>query len=143
MGRIKVKVRIEEKAVGAALPMYMTEHSAGADLCAAVDKGLEIAPGDVAVVPTGIFLELPEGFEAQIRPRSGLALRYGITVLNTPGTIDSDYGREVKVVLINHGKNKFVVKKGDKIAQLVFAKVERAEFEVEGGQRPSFRLLII
>ncbi|MBX9591490.1 MAG: dUTP diphosphatase [Hyphomonadaceae bacterium] len=108
------------------LPAYQSDGAAGMDLLAAVDKALVLKPGARALVPTGLILELPRGHEAQVRPRSGLALRHGITVLNTPGTIDSDYRGEVQVLLINLGDKPFAVARGERIAQLVVQRVERA-----------------
>ena len=107
------------------LPAYATAGAAGCDLHAAVEAPLEIPPGGRALVPTGIAIALPEGTEAQVRPRSGLALRHGVTCLNTPGTIDSDYRGEVGVILINHGAEPFRVSRGLRIAQLVVAPVSR------------------
>jgi len=109
------------------LPTYQSKGAAGMDLLAAVEKPLTLKPGGRALVPTGLILELPRGCEAQVRPRSGLALRHGITVLNTPGTIDSDYRGEVQVLLINLGDKPFAVARGERIAQLVVQRVERAE----------------
>lgn len=114
------------------LPTYSTEYSAGMDLRANLkdekgnDEVISIAPGKRVLIPTGLYIQLPYGYEAQIRPRSGLALKYGITVLNTPGTIDADYRGEIGVCLINHGNDTFDVHHGDRIAQIVFAKVEQA-----------------
>lgn len=114
------------------LPTYSTEYSAGMDLRANLkdEKGnnevISIAPGERVLIPIGLYIQLPYGYEAQIRPRSGLALKYGITVLNTPGTIDADYRGEIGVCLINHGNDTFDVHHGDRIAQIVFAKVEQA-----------------
>ena len=107
------------------LPQYATEHSAGMDLRANLIASITLAPGQRALVPTGLFLELPEGTEAQVRPRSGLAFKYGITVLNAPGTIDADYRGEVGVLLVNLGTESFEVKDGERIAQLVVAKYTR------------------
>lgn len=111
------------------LPLYATSGSSGLDLYAAVKDFVIIYPLQRFIIPTGIVVEIPEGYEGQIRPRSGLAVKHGITVLNTPGTIDSDYRGEVKVVLINLGKEKFVVKRGDRIAQLVITPVVKVELE--------------
>lgn len=110
---------------GLELPAYQTPQSAGMDLRAAVpaDAPLRLAPGARALVPTGLAMALPAGFEAQIRPRSGLALNFGVTCLNTPGTIDADYRGEVKVLLINHGPETFVIERGERIAQMVIAAV--------------------
>jgi len=115
---------------GARMPLYASAGAAGADLCACLPDGpVTIASrGGRALVPTGLVLEIPEGFEGQVRPRSGLAIRSGITVLNSPGTIDSDYRGEVKVVLINHSDEPFIVNHGDRIAQLVIAPVLRCTF---------------
>lgn len=113
------------------LPTYSTEYSAGMDLRANLkdeegnDKVISIVPGERVLIPTGLYIQLPYGYEAQIRPRSGLALKYGITVLNTPGTIDADYRGEIGVCLINHGNDTFDVHHGDRIAQIVFAQVEQ------------------
>lgn len=121
------------------LPAYQTPHSAGMDLCAAVTEPLTIAPGERALVPTGFCIALDAGYEAQVRPRSGLALRHGITVLNAPGTIDADYRGEVAVILINHGHAAFTIQRGDRIAQMVVARVAdvawREESELPGSVR--------
>lgn len=119
---------------GLPLPAQQTQHAAGADLLAAIgtDDELELAPGTRALVPCGFSMALPEGYEGQVRPRSGLAAKYGVTVLNTPGTIDADYRGEVKVILINHGDETFIIRRGDRIAQLVVAPVMAFAFsEVE------------
>ncbi|MBL8588772.1 MAG: dUTP diphosphatase [Methylobacteriaceae bacterium] len=127
-----VGVRRLPHGEGLDLPAYQTEGAAGLDLAAAVpaDAPLVIPPGRWRLVPTGLSIELPEGHEAQVRPRSGLALKRGVTVLNAPGTIDADYRGEVAVVLINHGEADFVVARGDRIAQLVVAPVLRARLEL-------------
>ena len=108
------------------LPAYETEGAAGLDLRAAIAEGFSLAPGERALVPTGLSMQLPEGFEGQVRPRSGLAVKHGVTVLNAPGTIDSDYRGEVKVPLINLGQEPFAIARGDRIAQMVIAPVTRA-----------------
>jgi dUTP pyrophosphatase len=113
------------------LPGYMTDHAAGMDLVAAVLEDLVLSPGQRALVPTGIAIALPEGFEAQIRPRSGLALKSGITLVNTPGTIDADYRGEIRIILINHGHEAFVVRRGDRIAQMIVAPVCRVRWDVQ------------
>jgi dUTP pyrophosphatase len=114
------------------LPYYATEQSAGVDLMAAIDSSVTIKYGEVQIIPTGIAIALTQGLEAQVRPRSGLAAKHGVTVLNTPGTIDADYRGEIKVILINHGKSDFVVERGMRIAQMVIAKYEHVKFtEVE------------
>ncbi len=111
------------------LPAYATEGSAGLDLLAAVDKEIEVKPGARVCVPTGIAVALPAGFEAQVRPRSGLALHHGVTLLNSPGTIDSDYRGEIKATLVNHGEDTFRITRGMKIAQLVIARHETAKLQ--------------
>lgn len=111
-------------------PTYMSEHAAGMDLYAAVQEPLTLAPGCRALVPAGIRVAVPVGCEAQVRPRSGLAARHGVTVLNAPGTIDADYRGEVGVLLVNHGADSFVVRRGDRVAQLVVVPVARARVEV-------------
>ncbi|WP_029010936.1 dUTP diphosphatase [Azospirillum halopraeferens] len=118
---VTVPVRRLPHGEGLALPAHATPHAAGLDLLAAVEAPLELPPGGRALVPTGIALALPEGWEAQVRPRSGLALKHGVTVLNSPGTIDADYRGEVGVILINHGDRPFAVERGQRIAQLVVA----------------------
>jgi dUTP pyrophosphatase len=124
-------VRLPE-GEGLPLPAYMTHGAAGADVVAAVERDLVLAPGERAVVPTGFALEVPPGYEVQIRPRSGLAAKHGVTCLNSPGTIDSDYRGPVGVVLVNLGHEPFVVRRGERIAQLIVAPVVQADFrEVE------------
>lgn len=115
---------------GARTPQYMSADSAGADLTAYLGADVEIAPGDRVLIPTGIRIAIPRGYEGQVRPRSGLALRHGITLLNSPGTIDSDYRGEVAVILVNLGREPYRVKHGDRIAQLVIAPVQRGKFEL-------------
>ncbi len=111
------------------LPRYMTEYSAGMDIYAAVDEDAVLLPGERRLIPTGIAVALPPGYEAQIRPRSGLAVESGVTLLNSPGTIDADYRGEVKILIINHGAHPFVVKRGDRIAQVVIQEVCRVSWE--------------
>jgi len=114
------------------LPRYATSHAAGMDLLADLAAPVTLPPGERALVPTGIAIALPDGYEAQIRPRSGLALKHGVTLVNTPGTIDPDYRGEIGVILINHGTVSFTVNPGDRIAQMLFARFERGELlEVE------------
>lgn len=122
-------VRLPE-GEGLPLPRYMSDLAAGADLCAAVTEPLTLAPGARALVPTGFAIALPPGFEAQIRPRSGMAFRFGITCLNTPGTIDADYRGAVSVLLANLGQEPVTIERGDRIAQLIVAPVVRAAFEL-------------
>ncbi|MFQ5406469.1 MAG: dUTP diphosphatase [Candidatus Micrarchaeia archaeon] len=130
MQRITVKVTVDPRAEGLGLPKYMSAQAAGADVYAAVENELTLQSGEVALVPTGLHFEIPKGFEVQVRPRSGLALKHGVTVMNSPGTIDADYRGEVKVIMVNHGKQPFVVKRGERIAQLVVHEVAQAKFEV-------------
>jgi dUTP pyrophosphatase len=112
---------------GLSLPSYQSKHAAGLDLLAAVANPVELAPGARALLPTGVALELPDGYEAQVRPRSGLALKHGVTLLNSPGTIDADYRGEVMVLMVNHGSEPFTIRRGDRIAQLVIAPVSHVE----------------
>ena len=109
-------------------PIYSSALASGADIRAHIDKDIRIEPGETALIPTGIRLQIPEGYEGQIRPRSGLALKSAVTVLNTPGTIDADYRGEIKIILVNHGKLPFIICDNDRIAQLVFSPVIHAEF---------------
>jgi len=109
------------------VPRYMTDQAAGMDICAAVAQPLVLAPGQTALVPTGLAMALPPGYEAQLRPRSGLAVRHGISLANSPGTIDADYRGEVLVAQINHGQNPFTVRRGDRIAQMVIGRAYRAD----------------
>ncbi len=125
-----VQIQRLPEGKGLALPMYMSLHAAGADLCAAVSEDVTLEPGARALIPTGFAIAVPEGYEAQIRPRSGLALKNGVTCLNTPGTIDADYRGPVNVILANLGSEPFVVRRGDRIAQMVLAPVLRAMFDV-------------
>lgn len=127
---VRVALKRLPEAADLPLPSYMSEHAAGADLYAALDDELTLLPGARALVPTGITIALPIGYEAQVRPRSGLALRDGVTCLNTPGTIDADYRGPVGVILANLGTAPVTIKRGDRIAQLVVAPVSRACFEV-------------
>jgi dUTP pyrophosphatase len=126
---VKIDIRRLPHGEGLALPTYQSEHAAGLDLCAAVaeDSPLVLLPGQRELVPTGLMIALPPGYEAQIRPRSGLAAKHGITVLNAPGTIDADYRGEIGVLLINHGEVPFPIRRGERIAQMVIAAVARAE----------------
>lgn len=112
------------------LPAYQTEGSAGMDLAAAIAEDVILPPGEWRLIPTGLTMAIPRGFEGQVRPRSGLALKHGVTVLNAPGTIDSDYRGEVKVALINHAKEPFVVRRGERVAQLLITPVARAAWSL-------------
>lgn len=129
--QIRVR-RLRESAAPLALPQYQTAGAAGLDLLADLDGPATLQPGERRLLPTGLAFEIPPGFEAQIRPRSGLALRYGVTLLNTPGTIDSDYRGEVQVLMINLGSDPFTIQRGDRIAQMVVASVQRVALLEEG-----------
>ena len=126
-------------ARGLPLPVYASEGAAGADICAALDAELVLRPGARAAVPTGLCIELPQGYEAQVRPRSGLALREGVGLLNSPGTVDSDYRGEIKIILVNHGTDDVRIRRGDRIAQLVVAPVSHPLFEEAEQLAPSER----
>jgi dUTP pyrophosphatase len=132
-GSVEVSVKIRRVMGGEDLPLpaYETAQAAGMDLRAAVPEGapVTLAPGTRAAIPTGLAIGLPEGFEAQVRPRSGLALKHGLSMVNSPGTIDADYRGEIKVLLINHGSESFTVNRGERIAQLVVAPVTRAVWD--------------
>lgn len=119
-------IQIKKLASDARLPEYMTFLAAGMDVCACLPEPLTLLPGQRLLVPTGIAVAIPEGFEIQVRPRSGLAIKHGVTLVNTPGTIDADYRGEIKVILINHGNEAFQINSGDRIAQLVVAPVVQA-----------------
>lgn len=120
-------VRIKKLRPDAVVPRYMTAHAAGLDLAAALDEPIEIAPGTRAAIPTGLAIKLPEGYEAQVRPRSGLAVEHGITLVNAPGTIDADFTGQIVVLLINHGDRAVRIEAGQRIAQLVIAPVMQVE----------------
>lgn len=122
-----LKIKISLLSALAQLPEYSTTHSSGMDLKAAVGKPIKIKPGQISLVPTGLALEIPAGYEGQVRPRSGLAIKHGISIVNAPGTIDADYRGEVGVILINLGKKDFIVRSGDRIAQLVICPVVKAK----------------
>jgi dUTP pyrophosphatase len=126
---IKIDIRQLPHGEGLALPAYQSAHAAGLDLLAAVpeDAPVTLAPGKYALIPTGLTIALPAGYEAQVRPRSGLAAKHGVTVLNAPGTVDADYRGEISVPLINHGDMPFQIRRGERIAQMVIASVVRAE----------------
>lgn len=128
----KLKIYKKSNRETIKLPQYQTTGSSGLDLVANLDQDSEqitIKPNKWEIIPTGITIELPDGCEAQIRPRSGLAYKYGVTVLNSPGTIDNDYRGEIKIILINHGNEDFIVKNGDRIAQMIISKYEQVELE--------------
>jgi len=124
---LRLEVRRLPGSEDLALPEYETEGASGLDLRAAVREPLTLHPGDIRLVPTGLAVSIPRGYEGQIRPRSGLALRYGIGMANSPGTIDSDYRGEIGLIVVNWGREPFVIKRGDRIAQMVIAAVSRAE----------------
>jgi len=129
MTPLKIQInRISDNTNDVPLPSYATIGSAGMDIYAAVEQDLIVGEGVTLLVPTGFSMEIPVGYEAQIRPRSGLAIKHNIGLMNSPGTIDSDYRGEVKIVFTNYGKSDFVVKRGDRIAQMVIAKYERVEW---------------
>ncbi|HEU0117062.1 MAG TPA: dUTP diphosphatase [Alphaproteobacteria bacterium] len=136
MKKLSVSVTTLPHAEGLNLPAYATSHSAGMDLCAAVANDVVIEPGKRALIPTGLSMAIPEGYEAQVRPRSGLALKNGITVLNSPGTIDADYRGEVQVILANLGTEAFTITRGMRVAQMIIAAYERIEWN-EVAELPS------
>jgi dUTP pyrophosphatase len=121
------------------LPRYMTEHAAGMDIFAAVEREEIILPGQRKMIPTGLMVALPVGYEAQIRPRSGLALKHGVTLANSPGTIDADYRGEIGLVMINHGDAPFVIRRGDRVAQMVVHRVCRVTWAVDKKLEPTGR----
>ena len=123
------EILIKRLSKNISLPKYETDGSSGMDIAADVEKNIEIKPGKSEIIPTGLAVSIPKNFEIQIRPRSGLALKYGITVLNSPGTIDSDYRGEIKVILINLGKEDFLIQNNDRIAQLVFNEVVKVSLK--------------
>ena len=123
------RLRSEEDA-DIPLPRYMTPQSAGLDICAALEENLTLACGQIALIPSGFAIALPSGYEAQIRPRSGLAVKHGIGIINSPGTIDADYRGEIKVGIINLGSEAYTIKRGDRIAQMVIQRVYQAQFRV-------------
>ena len=133
MSAIHVPVCRLPHYLGEELPAYASAGAAGLDIRAALDAAVVLKAGDYAMIPSGLAMAIPEGFEIQVRPRSGLAAKHGITVLNSPGTIDSDYRGEVKVILINHGKADFVIEPGERIAQLVLASVVQLQWDVVTG----------
>lgn len=136
---VRVGVTRLPHAQGLELPAYASAGAAGADLAAALEAPLELAPGAWAAVPTGLILQIPDGFEGQVRPRSGLAARSGLTLLNSPGTIDADFRGEVKVLLVNLGREPVTIARGDRIAQLVVAPAPRADFQESARPSPTPR----
>jgi dUTP pyrophosphatase len=135
---VRIK-RVRDGFLDLPLPTYATDGAAGMDLRAAIDEDLLLAPGARLAVPTGIAMALPHGFECQVRPRSGLAMSNGVTVLNSPGTIDEDYRGEVQVILVNHGSEPFVIVRGQRIAQAIFARYERIRLDEVEDLAPSDR----
>ncbi len=125
-----VPIKIWDHAKDLPLPAYATAQSAGMDVVAAIDTPIVMNAGDTAIVPTGISIALPSGYECQVRPRSGLAAKNGVTVLNSPGTVDADYRGEIKAILINHGKVPFTIERGMRIAQIVIARYEQAQWNI-------------
>jgi dUTP pyrophosphatase len=128
MKKIKIKIKRKDTARDLPFPQYATEGSSGADLYADVDSDVVISPGEIKLISCGIFVEIPQGYEAQIRPRSGLALKHGITMVNAPGTIDSDYRGLLNLIVINLGKEDFAVKRGFRLAQMVIQEITQADF---------------
>ena len=128
MKKIKVNIKRKESALDLPIPVYATDGSSGVDLYADVQEDVVLSPGDIKLISCGIYIALPEGYEAQIRPRSGLAIKHGISIVNTPGTIDSDYRGLINIIITNLGKEDFVIKRAQKIAQMVMKEVTRAEF---------------
>ena len=133
--RVPVEIRRLPGGEGVPLPEYQSEHAAAMDIHAAVMEPVRLVPGEIALIPCGFAMAVPEGYEAQVRPRSGLAAKYGITMVNAPGTIDADYRGEVKVPVINHGKEAFVIERGTRIAQMLVVPVPRVEW-VEVAELP-------
>lgn len=136
---VRISIRRLPGAEDLPLPRYMTAQAAGMDLFAAVPEEMAILPGELKLIPTGVAVALPDGYEAEIRPRSGLALNHGVTLINAPGTIDADYRGEVGVILINHGRAPFVVRRGDRIAQMVVNRFCRAAWALCGELPPTER----
>ena len=140
MENINIKIkRISKEYNDIPLPEYATEGSAGMDIRAAVKESLIVKMGEVVIVPTNLSVEIPQGYEIQVRPRSGLAAKHGIGILNSPGTIDSDYRGEIKIILINFGKEDFTIQKGERVAQLIISRVFRANFKEESSLNVSKR----
>jgi dUTP pyrophosphatase len=129
MNELQIEIVQLPHAQGLPLPEYATRGAAGLDLRAAVESNIAVAPGETLAVPTGLIMAIPEGFEAQVRPRSGLALKHSIGVMNSPGTIDSDYRGEVKVIISNFGQESFTINRGDRIAQMVVSRYERVSWK--------------
>ena len=139
LGELPLLIERLPHARGLPLPSYMTEGAAGLDLVAAIDQEMELPPAQVCLIPTGLRVAVPRGYEAQIRPRSGLALNHAVTLLNSPGTIDSDYRGEVQVIVMNHGRAPFLLRRGDRIAQMVVSPVARVAVEAVASLDPTPR----
>ncbi len=130
MKTVKIFIRKKDGCDDLPLPKYATPGSSGMDLCADVESDVVLQPGEIRLISSGIYLSVPAGYEAEIRPRSGLALKHGISLVNTPGTIDSDYRGLVSLIMINHGKEPFVIKRGERVAQMVIKEVLRADISI-------------
>ena len=131
MKRVKIAIKKKKGSEDLPLPNYATSGSSGMDLCADVEGDIILKPGEIKLISSGFYFSIPEGYEAEIRPRSGLALKHGISLVNTPGTIDSDYRGLLSLIVINHGKEPFKITRGDRIAQMVIKEVIRADLEVK------------
>ena len=131
MKTVKISLKQKDGCEDLPLPKYATPGSSGMDLCADVEGEVTLSPGEIKLISSGIYLSIPRGYEAEIRPRSGLALKHGVSLVNTPGTIDSDYRGLVSLIMINHGKNLFRIRRGERIAQMVIKEVIRAEIEIK------------
>jgi dUTP pyrophosphatase len=127
---IKILLKKKEGCEDLPIPRYATSGASGMDLCADVSADVILLPGDIKLISAGIYISIPEGYEAEVRPRSGLAIKHGISLVNTPGTIDSDYRGLVNLIMINHGKESFTIRRGERIAQMVIKEVIRADIEV-------------
>jgi dUTP pyrophosphatase len=137
--RVTVQIIRVDETGDLPLPSYATEHSAGMDLCAAVRGEVVLAPGTTSLIPTGFAIALPEGYEAQVRPRSGLAIKHQVGIMNSPGTIDADYRGEIKVILTNFGTSDFVIRRGDRIAQMIVAPYSRVRWDEQGSLEETAR----
>ena len=131
MKHVKISIKRKKGCEDLPLPKYATSGSSGMDLCADVDGEIHLMPGEIRLVSAGIYVSIPEGYEAQVRPRSGLALKHGISLVNTPGTIDSDYRGLVSLIMINHGKDPFTIKRGERVAQMVIQEVTQAQVDIK------------
>ena len=136
---VQVKVKVKKLHPEAVIPSYMTDHAAGMDLCTVIDAAVVLAPGERTLLPTGLAMEIPPGFEGQVRPRSGLALKKGIALVNSPGTIDADYRGEIGIIIINHSNEPVEFLPGDRVAQLIIAPVTQAVLVETDGLNDSVR----